>query len=107
MAQTPEMDEEPPQVRLLRRLSMALIVVLILGFLTIVGTIVIRLGFGGAPGQGVAVETLVLPAGDIVATGQGPGTVHVVLRDAEGVERLLVFDAGTGERITATVLQRP
>lgn len=107
MSQPPDIEEEPPQIRLLRRLSMLLIVVLILGFLTIVATIVIRLGFGGASGQGVAVETLALPAGEIVATGQGPGTVHFILRNEDGVERLLVFDAETGAQVSGTVLQRP
>lgn len=101
------MEKEPPQVRQLRLLVMVLIVVLILGFLAIVATIVIRLGIGGAPGQGVAVEQLALPAGEIVATGQGPGTLHVVLRGPDGVETLRIFHAGTGEEKSATVLQRP
>ena len=94
-------------MRLLRRLSMLLIVVLILGFLTIVGVIVIRLGFGGASGQGVAIETLVLPEGEIVATGQGPGTLHVVLRNGDGQETLHIFDANSGAPVSATVIQRP
>ena len=94
-------------MRQLRLLVMVLIVVLILGFLAIVATIVIRLGIGGASGQGVAIETLALPAGEIIATGQGPGTLHVVQRDADGVETLRIFNAKTGEQKSATVLQRP
>ena len=94
-------------MRQLRLLVMVLIVVLILGFLAIVATIVIRLGIGGASGQGVAIETLALPAGEIIATGQGPGTLHVVQRDTDGVETLRIFNAKTGEQKSATVLQRP
>ena len=93
-------------MRQLRLLVMALIVVLILGFLAIVATIVIRLGIGGATGQGVAVEALVLPPGEIVATGQGPGTLHVLRQGDDGVEMLHIFDADTGEQKSVTAIRR-
>lgn len=105
MTYEPEDEEEPPQVRRLRLLVMTLIVVLIVGFLVIVGTIVIRLGvFGGDSGP-VTAERFALPAGEIVATGQGQGTVLFVLRD-EGGERLLIYDAGTGALRSATPIER-
>ncbi|MFK7943063.1 MAG: DUF6476 family protein [Paracoccaceae bacterium] len=106
MAQTPDMESEPPQVRQLRLLVMVLIVVLILGFLTIVATIVIRLGIGAAPGQGVLVRELNLPAGEILATGQGPGTLHVLLRSPDGDDALHIFDASNGAVKSVTAITR-
>ena len=105
MAQRPEIEEEPPQVRQLRLLVMVLIVVLILGFLTIVGVIVIRLGLGGASGQGVAAPEIALPAGtEVLATGQGPGTVHFLVRTVTGTQHLLVFNAETGQALSRTAV---
>ncbi len=107
MSYAPEDEEEPPQVRRLRMLVMVLIVVLILGFVAMVGTIVIRLGFPDQRPQPIAADALSLPAGhDIIATGQGKGTVHVLLRDPDGSEMLYVFDARTGAELSKTAIIR-
>ena len=84
---------------------MALLIVLMLGILTIAATIVIRLGFAGG-GEGVAAQGITLPEGEILSTGQGEGTVLFVIRGAGGAEVLYVFDAGTGERLSATGVDR-
>ena len=105
MTYTPEGEAEPPQVRRLRQMVMVLIVVLILGFVAMVGTIVIRLGVKGGA-EAVTAENLRLPDGaEIVATGQGPGTLHVVVRQ-DGSELLIVFDKDTGEELSRTRIER-
>jgi hypothetical protein len=110
MTYAPDDDDElvePPVVRRLRLLVMVLIIVLIVGFVAMVATIVIRLGFPDRSPVPIPVAQLVLPEGhDIVATGQGTGSVHVVLRGPDGGESLLVFDAETGEELSRTVLER-
>ncbi|MEM6621297.1 MAG: DUF6476 family protein [Pseudomonadota bacterium] len=112
MRYAPEDEEEPPKVRQLRLMAMVLMVVLILGFLAMVGTIVIRLGFGvgvdlGSAGGAVLVtaEALTLPPGEIVATGQSQsGVLFVIERD--GIERLVKVDAETGEILSDTPIVR-
>lgn len=107
MSYTQEDEEEPPQLRLLRRLVMALLVVLMLGIVTIAATIVIRLGFPGDPAEPVLAETLTVPPGhEVIATGQGPGTVHLTLRGPDGAQVLHIFDAGTGTELSRTALIR-
>jgi hypothetical protein len=107
MTYTPEDEEEPPQLRRLRLLVMALIVVLMLGIVTIAATIVIRLGFPSVPVEPVPVEALTIPkAHEVIASGQGPGTVHLTLRGPDGVEALYVFDAETGKELSRTTLTR-
>lgn len=104
-----EDEEEPPQLKRLRLLVTVLTIVLILGIVTIAATIVIRLGFGGMQSVpvGVLAEALSLPADhQIVATGQGPGTVHVVLQAPSGVQALHIYDAGTGSLLSKTQLTR-
>ena len=97
MRYAPEDEEEPPVLRRLRLMVMALIVVLMLGILAIAATIVIRLGFGVGDGAApVAADRFVLPEGEVTGMGQGEGTVLFLVRGADGVERLVVFDAETG-----------
>ena len=74
---------------------MALMVVLMLAILAIAATIVIRLGFGAGSGP-VAAERFTLPKGEVVGIGQGEGTVLFLIRGADGIERLHVFDAEDG-----------
>ncbi|MEO1493618.1 MAG: DUF6476 family protein [Pseudomonadota bacterium] len=108
----PEEFEEPPFLRRLRLLVMVLIFVLIVGVLAIAGTIVIRLGFGigerpVAVPTAITAEEIILPeAHEIVATGQGPGVLHLVLRAEDGSEALYVFDAVSGREISRTPLVR-
>ncbi len=103
MRYVPEGEEEPPQVRRLRLMAMALMGILIVGFVAMVGTIVIRLGLMG---DGlVEAEAFQLPEGRIVATGRGDGTVLFVL-EREGAETLLVYDAGSGALESQTPILR-
>lgn len=105
MPYVPEGEVEPAPLRRLRWLVNVLIVVLIVGFLAMVATIVIRLGFG-ATAERVALEELVLPDGaEIVVTGQGPGTLHMVLRE-NGVETLHIYDGRTGRLLSRTTITR-
>lgn len=99
--------EEPASLRRLRLLVTVLTVVLIAGIVIIVAVIVIRLG-GVADGpRAIDAEQIALPAGaTIVSTGQGAGTVLFVLKAPDGVERLHVFDAETGERVSVTEITR-
>ena len=109
MTYAAEDEEEPPPLRRLRLLVMVLMVVLILGIVTIAATIVIRLGFGGGPPAATAVEAaaFTVPEGEIVGLGRGEGTVLMVVRGADGVERLYVFDRKTGgAALSVSVMER-
>ncbi|MEM9140797.1 MAG: DUF6476 family protein [Pseudomonadota bacterium] len=107
MRYAPDEDlPEPLHLKRLRWMVMALLVVLMVGILTIAGTIVMRLGFAGAGPSPVAAEGLILPEGDILSTGQGEGTVLFVVRRPEGAEVLYVFDADTGAELSATAVER-
>jgi len=109
MTYTREDEEEPPALRRLRLLVMVLIVVLILGIVTIAATIVIRLGFGGGPPAATAVEApaFTVPEGEVIGLGRGEGTVLMIVRGADGVERLHVFDPRTGgAAISVSVVKR-
>lgn len=109
MAYDPEEDvEEPPQVRRLRILVMALMVVLMLGIVTIAVTIVIRLGFAGEVTlPQVRADAIELPEGaEITALGQGAQGLLVSIRQADGRELLRVHDAATGALLQETVIQR-
>jgi hypothetical protein len=102
---------EPPQVRRLRLLVSALMVVLIGGMLIVVGAMVIRLGALGGPQRAdlgpVAAANFTLPAGaEAVALGRGPGEVLILTRDASGAETLRVFDAASGAEKSATPISR-
>jgi hypothetical protein len=91
---------EPPRLRALRRMVAVLTATLILGVVTVAGALVIRIAGAPAPPPdpaAVTAERVALPADEaIVAVGGGPGVVIVATRDAEGRERLRVFDAGDG-----------
>lgn len=88
---------------------MALIFVLIIGFLAIAGTIVMRLGFstGTALGQPIKAEQLSLPSGaEITALGRGAGTLLITVRDVDGGETLRVHDGASGALISETTIVR-
>lgn len=89
----------------------ALIFVLIAAVLTVVATLVIKIGeIGvGSPGPAVPVtaETIAVPPGqEIVAIGEGRGSIMVVTRDASGRERILTFDRATGAPLSETAVTR-
>ncbi len=99
---------EPPQVRRLRLLVMALMVVLMLGIVTIAVTIVIRLGFAGeASAQKLTAEAIALPVGaEITALGHGPSGVLVTVRQKDGSEVLRLHDAASGRLLRETAIIR-
>lgn len=84
---------------------------LIIGILSVAAVLVIRLG-GLSPAPGgfggpVAAEQLVLPEGaEVLALGQGEGTVLVLLREGESRESLRVFDAESGAVLSTTPIAR-
>ena len=81
---------EPPALRRLRRLVTVLTAVLILGVITVVGLLVIRLSML-KPSAPVLPAEVVLPAGETAgAVTFGSGWVAVVTRDAAGRERIRV-----------------
>lgn len=107
----PEEDAipEPAPVRRLRLMVSALLFVLIAGVVTVVATLVIRLGaVGPAPEPAaIAAGSLTLPAGEaITAIGQAGSTLLVTTRDEAGAERLRAFSAATGEALSETRIER-
>jgi hypothetical protein len=87
---------EPRRLKQLRWLVTALTATLILGVITIVGVLVIRLSsLGAAPDLPAGVA---LPAGERAeAVTLGTGWIAVVTVDEGGTERIRVLDAVTGE----------
>ena len=82
----------PPGLRALQRLVIVLLVVMILGFLVLVGAFVMRLRAGGPE----LPDVVAVPEGaEAVAFTQGGDWFAVVVRDGGG-ERILVFDRLTG-----------
>ncbi len=86
---------EPPRLRQLRRLVTALTATLIVGVITIVALLVIRLSAAPAP---LALPPDVrLPAGESArAVTLGSDWLAVVTVDAAGQERIRVLDRATG-----------
>jgi hypothetical protein len=86
---------EPRRLRQLRWLVTALTATLIVGVITIVALLVIRLGVAG---QAVPLpETVALPAGESArAVTLGSDWIAVVTVDDDGVERIRVLDRATG-----------
>jgi hypothetical protein len=100
---------EPPQVRRLRLMVSALLVVLMAGMVVVVAAMVLKLGaLGGAAKLApVTAERLMLPAGaEVVAVGQGGAGILVVTRDAAGTETLRVLDPASGAQVSATPISR-
>ncbi|MFP4239527.1 DUF6476 family protein [Rhodosalinus sp.] len=89
MNEAPRQEEEPAQLRFLRRLVTALTATMVVGLLVVIGLLVIRLT-DRAP---VLPEVIALP-GDAkaVALTQGPGWYAVVTDD----DRILIYDRDTG-----------
>ena len=101
---------EPPQVRRLRLLVSALMVVLIGGMVVVAVTMVLRLGMLGgsdsAPAPVGAAEFTLPEGAEVVSVGRGPGEVLILTRDPAGAETLRVFDAGSGAEKSATPVRR-
>ena len=91
MDTSPEAPEPqlPPSLRLLKRLVVALTVVMIAGFLVLIGAFVMRLNAGGPP----LPDSVTLPEGaEAAAFTQGSDWFAVVTTD----DRILVYDRITG-----------
>jgi hypothetical protein len=85
---------EPPALRRLRRLVTALTITLILGVITIVGLLVIRLA-GMTPPPELPAWVELPPGEEATAMTLGQGWIAVVTIDARGTERIRVLDAET------------
>ena len=100
---------EPPQFRVLRRLVTILTATLIIGVLTIAGTLVIRILMenGPAPVTSIEASEVTIPSDeDIIATGATASALTIVTRSSDGEERLRVFHPKTGEEVGQTVIRR-
>jgi hypothetical protein len=94
---------EPRRLRQLRRLVTALTATLIVGVITIVALLVIRLApLSRSP---LLPDAIALPAGETAsAVTLGTGWVAVVTADGAGRERIRVFDALSGaERASVAI----
>lgn len=100
---------EPPGLRRLRRLVTTLTAVLILGVITVVGLLVIRLAALKPVAGPVLPPEIALPAGErALAVTLGTGWVAVVTADEAGRERVRVLDARTGaERAAVAIAPAP
>jgi hypothetical protein len=98
---------EPTRLRQLRWLVNALTVTLILGFLVVVATLVIRLS--AAPAPLALPAALTLPEGETArAVTMGSDWIAVVTVDGDGRERIRVLDRATGaSRLEAPILPSP
>ena len=99
MDDTPPPESAPASIRFLMRLVTVLTATMILGVLSIVALLVIRLG-QNAP---VMPETVTLPDGaKAVAVTQGQGWYAVVTDD----DRILIFDRLTGKLRQTVLVER-
>jgi hypothetical protein len=104
-ARGPDDLPEPPRLRALRRLVTVLTATLILGVITVVALLVIRLSALQPAPPPVLPDALALPAGETAqAVTLGTGWVAVVTRDAAGAERIRVYDAATGTERAAVAI---
>lgn len=99
---------EPPPLRRLRWLVTALTLVLIVGVIIIAGALVIRITQPQWVGQEpITANRLAVPAGErITATGTARGALTLVTVDADGVERLRLYDAETGAAQQTILIER-
>ncbi|MGG7565997.1 DUF6476 family protein [Rhodovulum sp. DZ06] len=98
---------EPPRLRALRLMVMALLGVMMIGIAVIAITIAMRLGsFTGAVAP-APVEAVALPAGFEVQAlgGEGPNLLALG-RDASGAELLLVIRKSDGAELSRTKVER-
>jgi hypothetical protein len=89
MADDPEMNGLPPHLRTLKRLVTTLTLVMILGFVVLIGALVIRLNETPLP----LPDRITLPEGvEARAFTQGEDWFAVVTSD----DRILIYDRATG-----------
>lgn len=99
---------EVPQLRSLRRLVSALTIVLIFGMVAVAATLVWRISSEpGAAAPLISAEEVTLPAAEtVMSVGATENALSFMTKDAEGVERLRVFDPVTGEQSGVLVIKR-
>lgn len=105
LGKTPKDEEFPesPRLRQLRWLVTALTVTLILGVITIVGLLVIRLSRITPPPPLPSVVDL--PAGETAtAMTQGSDWIAIVTTDKTGAQRIRVLDRATGAERGLTLI---
>ena len=97
-----------PQFRTLRRMVTLLTATLTIGVLTIAVALVIRI----ASEPGVSIKTVDAPAltiplnETIIATGVTSAAITLVTKDADGIERLRLFDPKTGAETDHVMIER-
>lgn len=100
---------EPPRLRALRLMVMALLGVMMIGIAVIAVTIAMKLGSFTAPvaGAPAPVEAVVLPQGFVAQAlgGEGPNLLALG-RDASGAEILLVIRKSDGAELSRTPVER-
>lgn len=84
---------------------------LILGVSTVAGAMVLRIArsepSAGFDPRAVTAERIALPEGETaIAAGAAPGALILATRDAEGRERLRLFDAATGAPLREIAVER-
>lgn len=98
-ADDPKTHPEQPALRRLRLLVTTLMVTLIIGFVIIVATLVIRLT--ATPPPFVLPDDITLPAGETAsAVTFGDGWIAVVTTDTEGAQKIRILNRLTGEPVT-------
>ncbi len=101
---------EPPRLRALRRLVTLLTTTAIIGVAVVAGTLVLRLSQPLTPPlslDAISAERIAAPPGETVtAAGAAPGALILVTRDAEGVERMRLYDAATGALSRTVTIER-
>ncbi len=99
---------EVPQLRSLRRLVSALTFVLIFGMFAVAATLIWRIASEtGASAPLVTAQEVTLPSAETVTSvGATESALSFMTKDADGVERLRVFDPSTGEETGVLVIKR-
>ena len=102
---------EPRRLRNLRRMVTLLMAVMGLGMIVIAGALAWRLTRGPAPiapeSPILSAASIELPAGrEIVALGGDGPRLLIATRDANGVERLMVFEKSSGAFLRETAIRR-
>lgn len=99
---------EVPQLRSLRRLVSALTIVLIFGMIAVAVTLIWRISSEpGAATPVVTAEDVTLPRGETVTSVSATeSALSFVTKDAEGVERVRIFEPDTGKETGVLVIKR-
>lgn len=99
---------EVPQLRSLRRLVSALTFVLIFGMFAVAATLIWRISTEpGSATTTITAEEVNLPKGEAVTSvGANEASLSFMTKDTDGVERLRVFDAVSGQETGVVEIKR-